>query len=257
MFVTTAGRTDEKMIHKAKRVAAELKVSYHDRKKRSIKNMQEMLEDDCLVVGKERIELYPLGEYQPFFFHPNSSMFRIKRLMAGDHDPFIDATGLREGKTLLDCTLGLASDSIVASFVTGETGKIVGVEGSQYLSYIVGEGLLTWDSEIKEMNEAMHRIQVISKRSVDYMKELEDNCFHCVYFDPMFEKRILESDGIIGLSRFALYEDITDELIGHALRIAKERIVLKDHFRSSRFEKFGFQVLRRKTAKFHFGVIEK
>ncbi|WP_077213707.1 class I SAM-dependent methyltransferase [Bacillus dakarensis] len=257
MFVTTAGRTDDEMIHKAKGIALSLNVSYIDRKKRSIISMQEIQEDDCLVVGKERIELYPLGEKQPFFFHPNSSMFRIKRLMDGDHDPFVDATGMVEGKTLLDCTLGLASDSIVASCVAGEAGKIVGIEGSQYLSYIVREGLLNWDSGISEMNEAMRRIQVIPKRSLDYMKELEDNSFDCVYFDPMFEERILESDGIIGLSRFALYEDITDELIGHALRIATDRIVLKDHFRSRRFEKFGFQVQRRKTAKFHFGIIEK
>jgi hypothetical protein len=45
--------------------------------------------------------------------------------------------------------------------------------------------------------------------------------------------------------------------MSEAVRVAKKRVILKDHYKSTRFVKFGFQVLRRKTAKFHFAFIEK
>ncbi|WP_449622927.1 class I SAM-dependent methyltransferase [Robertmurraya sp. Marseille-Q9965] len=256
MFVTTAGRTNEEMIKMAKEVALEIKAQYITRNKRSVRALQEIHKEDCIVVGKERLELFPLGENEPFFFHPNSSMFRIKRLMDNGHDPFIEACDLERGKHILDCTLGLASDSIVASYIVGNEGRVVGVEGNPYLAYLVEKGLQSWKSRIEEMNNALSHIEVVQQLSLEYLKTLPDKSFDCVYFDPMFEERILESDGIKGLSQIAVYHDITNEMITHAKRVARERVVLKDHFRSQRFEKYNFEVLRRKTAKFHFGVLQ-
>lgn len=257
MIITTAGRTNEEMIERAIKISEELSIEYIDRKKRSVLAIQELKSDDCIVVGKERLELYPLGESEPFFFHPNSAMFRVKRLINGESDPFIDAANLSRGKTFLDCTLGLASDSIVASFVSGAEGHVTGIEGNRYLAYLVKNGLLSWDSAISEMNDAMRKIEVIGGRSLHFLETLPDNSYDIVYFDPMFEERILESDGIKALSRFAIYEDLTDKLIDEALRVAKERVLLKDHFRSSRFDKYNFEVFIRKTSKFHFGVLKK
>lgn len=257
MFVTTAGRTNEQMTEEAMEVASELNVSYIPRKKQSIERIQKQNKDDCMVIGKNRFELFPKGETEPFFFHPNSAMFRIKRLLNGEHDPFIAAAGLKEGMSLIDCTLGLASDSIVASFVVGETGLVIGTEANQFLAYIVQDGLKKWDSGSVEMNLAMERIIVHQANSYEYLLTQLENSVDCVYFDPMFEEPVLESDGIKALGRFALYEDLNEGLISEALRVARKRIILKDHFRSKRFEKYGFDAFRRKTAKFHFGVIEK
>lgn len=257
MFVTTAGRTNQQMIEKALETAAILNVEYIPRKKRSVQSLQGQLDSECIVVGKERLELYAKGESQPFFFHPNSAMFRIKRLMNQEHDPFADATCLTEGMSFLDCTLGLASDSIVASYLVGETGKVIGVEGQPFLAFLVKTGLYTWDSGFSAMNKAMNRIQVINENAVQILQSLPNNSFDCVYFDPMFEESVLESDGIKALGQFALYDDLSEETVHEALRVSRKRVVLKDHFRSSRFEKFGFHVKQRKTAKFHFGWIEK
>ncbi|KAB2338197.1 hypothetical protein F7731_01105 [Cytobacillus depressus] len=257
MIITTAGRTNEEMNALAINIAKELNSKYVFRRKRSVAAIQEAEKDDCIVVGNERLELYLFGEKDPFFFHPNSAMFRIKRLLKGEHDPFIEAACLRPGKTVLDCTLGLASDSIVASFVVGVEGRVTGIEGNRYLAYLVKKGLQAWDSEISVMNEAMERIEVVNSLSLSYLKNLPDNSYDIVYFDPMFEEHILESDGIKALSRFAVYEDLTHELIGEAYRVAKEKVILKDHFRSERFKKYQFEVLIRKSSKFHFGVLQK
>lgn len=257
MIITTAGRTNEEMTRQAIKVAEDLNSRFIERKKRSVQLIQKIEMEDCIVVGKERLELYPKDESEPFFFHPNSAMFRVKRIMKGENDPFVDAANLRAGKRLLDCTLGLASDSIVASFIVGKEGKVTGIEGNSYLGYIVKNGLQSWVSGITEMDQAMKRIQVINDLSLSFLKNMNDQSYDCVYFDPMFEEHILESDGIKALSRFAIYEEMTGLVIEEAKRVAKECVVLKDHFRSPRFERFNFQVHKRKTAKFHFGVIEK
>lgn len=257
MFVTTAGRTNQQMIEKSMELADKLAVPYIPRRKKSIQTLQKETKSECIVVGKERLELFSLGAEQPFFFHPNSAMFRIKRLANGEHDPFADAAQLSEGMTFLDCTLGLASDSIVASYIVGEDGRVTGTEGQKYLAFMVEAGLKTWDSEIYDMNRAMTRIQVVHSHALEYLKSLPDNSVDCVYFDPMFDEAILESDGIKALGHIALYDDLNEETIEEALRVTNHRVMLKDHYKSKRFEKYGFHVLRRKTAKFHFGFLEK
>ena len=52
----------------------------------------EQYEQDVLVVGKNRLAIYPKGTEESFFFHPNSAMFRVKRLMRGENDPFVQTT---------------------------------------------------------------------------------------------------------------------------------------------------------------------
>lgn len=257
MFITTAGRTNDEMTGKAREIATELQTKFVPRKKRSVQSIMEMMNDDCLVVGKGRLELFAIGETRPFFFHPNSAMFRIKRLMKGESDPLIDAANLTDGMSFLDCTLGLGSDSIVASFVVGETGFVTGIEARHELAYLVKDGLKTWESGYDVINKAMDKIKVMEGHSLDFLKAQENNSIDCIYFDPMFDESILESDGIRSLTNFAVYEGLSQEMMDHAIRVARKRIVLKDHFRSSRFEEFGFNVSVRKTAKFHFGVIEK
>ena len=256
MIVTTAGRTNADMIMKAKQIAEELCIRYVSRKKTSVESLQKVVHDDILVVGKNRLEIRPMNGDGPLFFHPNSAMFRVKRILRGETEPFLQATKLTKGMSFLDCTLGLASDSIVASTVVGPTGCVVGVEGNRYIAYIVKNGLTEWDSGLIEMNEAMRRITVSHQDYRSFLTSLPDKSFDVVYFDPMFEESILESDGIKGVKRFALYTELDEHIFAEAKRVARKRIVLKDHWKSKRFERFGFSVYVRKTAKFHFGVIE-
>ncbi len=257
MIVTTAGRTNTEMIQRAESTAKELGIPYIHRRKRSIEAVQQATHEDCLVVGKERLELYPFGESEPCFFHPNSAMFRIKRLQKGECDPFIEATQLTNGKKLLDCTFGLGSDSITASYVVGEQGLITGCEGNTFLAYLMKVGLQSWSDGNLSIIQAMRSIDLKSSLALDVLKTLPDSSYDCVYFDPMFEENILESKGIKGLRKLALYEELTKETMDHAYRVARERVVLKDHFRSLRFAQFGFQVHIRKNTKFHFGILEK
>lgn len=256
MIITTAGRTTPELINQAKIVAKEINANYVPRNKRSIKSLQQHHHDDLLVVGKNRLEVHHLNSVEPLFFHPNSAMFRIKRLMRGEEEPFLQAVKLSAGMSFLDCTLGLGSDSIVASYIVGHTGKVVSVEGSTFLAFIVKSGLQAWDSGVEEINKAMRSVSVQALDYLTYLRSCPPKSFDVVYFDPMFEETILQSDGIKGIKPFAIYSKLTKEIIEEAKRVAVKRIVLKEHWKSHSFASFGFHVYKRKTAKFHFGVIE-
>ncbi|MEH6941265.1 class I SAM-dependent methyltransferase [Bacillus sp. JJ722] len=255
MIVTTAGRTTEEYVAKAKEVANDLQVPYEPRRKRSLRALFK-LHPLVVVVGKEGIHLYHQDGSEPYFFHPNLAMVRVKRLINDGHDAFIDISGLKQGDELLDCTLGYASDSIVASFVVGETGKVIGVEASPILAYLAKEGLQSWKGQHVQIEEAMRRITVVEGNHYNYLQQMPSNSVDVVYFDPMFEESIDESNALQTLSHFTSFAGITNEIIAEARRVARRKIVLKDHFRSTRFEEFGFIQHIRKTAKFHYGTID-
>ncbi|MFK2824145.1 class I SAM-dependent methyltransferase [Bacillus sp. B190/17] len=256
MIVSTSARTNDKLEEKARQIAAELGFSFIKRDKRSVASLQAQYGTGCLIVAKHRLEFHSVDGAEPFFFHPNSASFRVKRLMRGESDPFIDAARLQPGMSLLDCTLGLASDSITASFVTGPAGRVMGIEGNSVLAYIIKHGLTEWESPLQELNEPMKRIEVISGRYQNVLPGLPDQSVDVVYFDPMFTKPILSSKGIAGLRELAVHDELTREIVQEARRVAKQRVILKDHYQSKRFSELGFKQHVRPTSLFHFGTIE-
>lgn len=256
MIVTTAGRTNEQMIQTARKIAEDLGYPYYQRNKKSITKIFSEMQQDILVIGKSRFEWYCLGKDEPIFFHPNTAAFRAKRWKNGEVEPFVQATDLKEGMKFLDCTLGLASDAIMASLETGPNGQVVGIEGNKMMAYLVKTGLKNWESDMVEMNEAMKRIEVLEGNHQKILSTLSDNSFDVVYFDPMFHQVLEESNGIAPLRNVAFYEELTEKVIMDAMRVARHRVVLKDHWQSERFDQFGFIVRKRKTAKFHYGYLK-
>ena len=121
--ITTAGRPDERSRNLAIEAAKVLGYDIIERNKRSIARIQQDYESAVLVAGSNRYDLYRIGMEQPFFFHPNSAAFRFKRMINGEIDPLIEVAQLKVGDDFLDCTLGLGSDSIIASFVVGRKRK--------------------------------------------------------------------------------------------------------------------------------------
>ncbi len=59
MIVTTAGRTNKEMTDYANEVAAELNASFVKRNDIPVHKLHEQYEQDVLVVGKNRLAIYP------------------------------------------------------------------------------------------------------------------------------------------------------------------------------------------------------
>lgn len=256
-IVSTAGRTNETLTQKAKEIANELSLTYVKRQKKSVQKVQQEQQAHLLVVSKERLELYVYGSTAPFFFHPNSAAFRMKRILKGEKDLLLDALSLQSGDRFLDTTAGLCSDSIIAAFAVGEKGVVDACEKDELIAYVVNQGLKTYETEIEELQRCMRQIHVIHQDALEYLKSMDDHAYDVVYMDPMFEEVIEESSNFQTLREAGVHESLTDEWVEEAKRVAKKRVVLKAHFRSPLFEKYKFEQLTRFTSKFHYGILEK
>ena len=117
-----------------------------------------------LIATKHGPEVYSkLGK---FFFHPSMAALRIKSLIKGEQDNFVKATGLKEGMRILDCTMGLASDAIIASYVVGTTGKVVALEASKLIHFVVSNGLQSYTTDDIDLKMSMQKIVRSEERRV-------------------------------------------------------------------------------------------
>lgn len=257
MIVTTARKHAELLLEKATKFSTHLNAKLVVRSEMSIEDMITFFQEDLLVVGKGKVTLYPLGGGEPFFYHPNSAMFRVKQFLKTGYDPLIETAGLKQGMSLLDCTLGLASDALVAQIAVGSSGLVTGLEASPILAFLVENGLQSWSDGDTQMLQAMKEINVIHQNHLEYLQNAAKDSYDVVYFDPMFELHLSSSKGISGLKNFAAHDDLTVEVISHAKRVARNRVVIKDHYQSTRFKRFGFTVIPRQHSAFHYGFIEQ
>lgn len=256
-LVTTAGRVDQLSMSLARKACEDLNLRFEPRNKRSVAKMSQFYNANIIVAGKNRYEYYPKGAAAPFFFHPNSAAFRLKRVARGEHDPFLVACNLKEGDSFLDCTLGMGADAMLAAFKVGQSGKVVGVEDDANVAFIVKNGMEVYDTSELPLTACMRRIEVIQSEAVQYLKQQQDKSFDIVYMDPMFEELIEESNNFEALRVAGSHHHLSKEWVEEAFRVAKRRLVVKAHFRSSLFEEFGFLREIRLTSKFHYGILEK
>jgi len=257
IIVSTAGRPTERTIQLAKNAAAKLDLTYIPRQKRNVIQLQEHYKSNVLVAAKSQWEYYGLNTKDPYFFNPGTAMFRLKRVARGERDPFLEVCQLQPGDSFVDCTLGYASDSLVAAYAVGETGNVTGCEANPILAFILHEAFHNGRTEYVKFQTLMNRIHIISSDAVSYLKRLEDQSVDVVYLDPMFETTIDESINISPLRSVGIQDALNSEWVSEALRVSKKRVVLKANFRSPWFEQFNFNQLVRPNTKFHYGYIEK
>lgn len=257
LIATTAGRPDEQSAIFLREIESRLGIPLVERKKRSIRNLQELYRSDVLVAGKDRYTFYRRGMEEPFFFHPNSAMYRLKRIAKGEADPLMEAAAIEPGDSFLDCTLGLGSDAIVAAHAVGVSGRVEGVEADAVIAFLTEKGLCSFPTDYGVLKEAMERVEVIHSEAVAFLATCPDGSRDIVYMDPMFTVPVEESSNFGQLREIGVQDRLTDEWVQEALRVARKRVVLKDHFRSPLFERFGFQQQIRPYTKVHYGIIEK
>jgi predicted methyltransferase len=253
--VTTTRDTNVSLNNKAKEISKDLNISYIKRDFSSIKKT--IMKDgfDYLVVV-ERDKIVIKGEDSTLFWHPNMSELKVKSIRQGNKDAMIEATKLKEGNSILDCTLGLAGDSLVFSAVVGEKGHVVGTEINKFIAYLSKCGLENYnDVDGKSINN----IKVVNESYEDYLLKQSDNSFDVVYFDPMFKEPNRKSTSINSFRDFADHRGLNKEILMEALRVCKRRVVIKERHGSNELEKLGIEKYYggKKSGAIIYGVIEK
>lgn len=246
MIVTTSLSMDRDLVQQAVLAADELAALYVERQKYT---MSRLLEEygRVLLVAREGLSLH-LEDGQRLHFHPDTAALRLK----APRDPLVELLG-QAPKRILDCTLGLGSDSLV---MAGSGHEVTGLESEKLLHFLVANGLSTYQAKDEKLTRAMRSIQTFCVESQQFLQQAADASYDVVYLDPMFSEVIEESDNLKPLSLLANHGRLTAEWLEEAKRVAKETVILKAHFRDPIFEELGFDRKVRPYQKFHYGVIE-
>jgi 16S rRNA (guanine1516-N2)-methyltransferase len=189
-------------------------------------------------------------------YHPGMAVLRVQELERGHLDHFVDACELKPGDRVLDCTLGLAADAAIASYVTGPSGKVVGLEASPLIWKVVSEGLKTYSDAPPELVAALRRITAIRANAREYIRTLPDDSFSVVYLDPMFQTPVAGSSNMQPLRPAAFHEEPDRAFVEAALRVAP-RVVVKERYRGY-MEKLGASEIRGgRYSRVKYGIIRR
>ena len=256
LVVTTVQHPTDEVNTLAEHIGTLLNIPFALRSKNSLMAIKIHYQvDNVIVVGQKGPLVHtPGGEY---FFHLSMAELRIKNLLNGQHDHMIAAMSLQAGMSVLDCTLGLATDAIVASFVVGSAGTVVGLETSPIVAFIASYGLKHFQTDESYLTEALRRISVNQTHSYKYLTTLADNSYDIVYFDPMFRHPIYSSSNVKPLRYLADNSPLPKNTLREACRVAKKRVVVKESSKSDEFTRLGITTINGgKYSSVHYGVIE-
>jgi 16S rRNA (guanine1516-N2)-methyltransferase len=185
-----------------------------------------------LVFGREGLTLW--DREGRLHFHPGMAHLRLLRLEAGEEDTFVRVAELRAGDHVLDATLGLGQDALVAARAVGPGGRVVGIEKSLALYAVVSEGL-------RGLERGAHAcaVEAVHADARDHLARLPDRSFDVVFFDPMFERPRKAQPAFAVLRRYAEHAPLTPELLAEARRVARRWVVIKGSRYSDDLKKLG------------------
>ncbi|WP_418792479.1 class I SAM-dependent methyltransferase [Phosphitispora sp. TUW77] len=256
-IVTTSHKPDPRSMEIAMWAAEQLKSEFVERRRMSLNDLKIINNaENIIVVANSELKLY--SSHGIYFFHPSMSVPRIKAIKQGKSDHMIEAMSVHPGDRVLDCTLGLGSDAIVASFVSGPEGQVTGIEATSEIALIVKHGLGNYNSESHSLKSAMERIQVKCALYEHYLTEIPERSYDIVYFDPMFRQPRMRSSSMEPLRGIVKHDPLSPEAVKEAVRVARKRVVMKENSFSKEFARLGFsKVIGGRYSPVAFGVIEK
>ena len=242
---------------KARRWAEELQAAYLPRYETG--SLDQMLRDHhleaLLIASRSGPRVYT--SEGTFFYHPGMGTVRWQRVARrGEGDNFLKALGVRPGQRVLDCTLGLGADALLASHAVGETGLVVGLEASPLLYFLVARGIRTYQGKFPELTRDLRRIRVVQAEAGCYLKQLTENSFDVVYFDPMFRQPVQQSSAMAPLRPLAYDKTLSGETVREALRVAP-KVVIKERSEEILKEYGCAAFVGTRYSAVRFGIVER
>lgn len=255
MIITTGERPKPEVAAHARSLADRLGVKYAPRGNLSLRKLIAAYgDDDVLIILLDEVRLVRAGNPQ-LQFHPSMGFIRAKRVLKGEGDPMLTAAGMAPGDSVLDCTAGLGTDSLLFAVSGGEGSAVTALESSLPLYALLSEGMARYDSGLPEVDAALRRIRVVHSGHLEYLQSLPDRSVDIVYFDPMFREPLEDSSAISPLRAFANPSPLSPGSVAEAVRVARKTVVLKEKRGSGEFERLGFEERVRQGTKTSYGVI--
>ena len=261
MIVTTSLREIVADVVAAEKFAQELAIPYVARNRQSMQELYYNTKATHIIV-MENQQPVATNSSGKFFFHRGLSELRILNLLRTGNDPLVKALQLEPGMTVLDCTLGLAADALVAAHAVGGTGKVCGLESIPLVALMTRWGIAALATDAADagpqLRQAAIRIEVVAADHADYLLKLPDCAFDVVYFDPMFRRPKKSSSGIQSLRDYADARPLTPETLQQALRVAASRVVVKELSGSAEFDRLGIRrFVGGQHSSLQYGILPK
>lgn len=192
-----------------------------------------------LVLGSSRADLYAGG--RTFRASAGMAHLRVLRARKGEIDPLVRAAQLQPGERVLDCTLGLGGDSLVAAQAVGPEGSVLGLEASPLLAAFTLAGLRRLAPPV---DQVARRIEV---RCADHRDGIPEG-FDVILFDPMF-RAPLEAGPLFELLRQnAEHAPLGPEHLDEARRKARRGVLVKDAWPGRELGRLGLRPLEARRA---------
>ncbi|WP_128895360.1 class I SAM-dependent methyltransferase [Longirhabdus pacifica] len=257
MIITTSYKAAKHTTAHAAALANQMDGSAVIRKSNTISQLMKYYQEEHVMVVEDEgtLKYYAKG-HSPLFFHPNMAQLRISRMIKGETDPLVRAGDIREGDHVLDCTMGLASDTLVLSYAVGKEGKVTALESSAVIYEIMVQGMEHYAFDLEVLHEVKQNIHMVHMDYLEMLQSLADNSVDVVYFDPMFRTAMDQSTPLAPLRGIANASPLTLQAIQEAKRVARRRVVMKENKYSGEFARLGFEQVLRTYAKTAYGVME-
>src|SRR3954469_6177706 len=185
-----------------------------------------------LVVAARRADLY-LGATR-FRASVGMAYLRVLRSRSGEIDPLVAAAGLRKGDRVLDATLGLGGDALLAAHVPHA--PVVGLEADGLVGAFARVALCRLPPHARE---AGARIEVRHADHRTWLREQPDRSFDVVLLDPMF-RSAGDASPLFDLLRLrAEHAPLTPETLREAQRVARRGVLIKDAAPGKELKRLG------------------
>lgn len=236
LAVTTWGRVSPAVTEAARRCAVERQIRFVEPGDEPIGRRFDALAEALLVFDDRGVRLCdPSGELR---FRLGMAKLRRLRARRGEPDPLLRAGAIREGDQVLDCTLGLAQDALVAAAAVGVRGRVVGCEQSFAIHALVAAGLARLAVDPRAC-----RIEPHYGDARALLPKLPDRAFDVVLFDPLFDRPTRAQPGFALLRRYGVATPLDKATIEQARRVARRCVVVKGARYSEQWRRLGIRPL--------------
>ena len=223
IIVTTTKQADALSEKRGREVAAFCAIPFVLRDDSVARLLRRNNADTAYVVGPQKVDIRQ-GKHTIMV---NASMYQLTAA-AGRAHPLLHAISPKNNppvKHVLDATLGLAKDAIQVAGIVGC--RVTGLESVPILTCLAEDGLARLAVQDRAWAAAAARITVHCTEATAWMKQQAAESVDVVYLDPMFEHKLNAPPGFELLRQLADGKALTLELLQEAVRVARERVVVK------------------------------
>ena len=224
VYVTTSLKGEVSLKDEAKAWADEVGAHFVPRQGRGEEELHNLYED-LIIYTNMGPEIRTEGGRH--HFHPSMAELRIRQIDSGKGDRFLDALAATRPVEFLDCTCGLGSDALVASYGLPRGSRVDAVEASPLLARVTAWGFSRYVHERRAVTEALRHIHLTYNTYESVLTSIKDKSYDIIYFDPMFTRPVQESSNFTPLRDVVCHVPLTTDMIDLALCKAGKRVVIK------------------------------